>query len=321
MYSLLILIVILLIALIALFAQFSSNYYTQVKVMRRFFKNKGTAPENYMERTSLQKEIDYGSVFPRGVLDLYTSNEVSAPQPLLVWVHGGGYVGGDKSCCEPWARIIAAEKHVAVASINYCLAPEQHYPVPILQLNEALGYLTANAQRYAIDPERVFIAGDSAGAQITAQFASVVCNRTLRDDMKIIPAISKATLRGIILCCGFYNMDTVLKSHFPAIKTFFWAYTNSKKPKNFPKADEMSTVKHIDEDFCHTFVTCGDADPFIGQAKELVAALEKNSVEHTAYLPKVSGKKLGHEYQFLIGTVEANEALREAMEFIEKNLG
>ena len=90
MSSLSILIIVLLIALAALFAQFGSNYYTQVKVMRRFFKNKGSAPEDYLERTSLEKDINYLSVFSHGTLDVYTANDAAAPQPVILWVHGGG---------------------------------------------------------------------------------------------------------------------------------------------------------------------------------------------------------------------------------------
>ena len=112
------LIIVLLIALIVLFAQFGSNYHTQVKVMRRFFKNKGTAPENYLELTSVITDVDYMSVLSNGILDIYTANDAIAPQPVLLWVHGGGYVGGDKSCIKSWAHVIAAELKIAVASVN-----------------------------------------------------------------------------------------------------------------------------------------------------------------------------------------------------------
>lgn len=316
----LILIIVLLIALVILFAQFGSNYYTQVKVMRRFFKNKGTAPDDYLERTSCNKDVDYQSVFPHGVCDIYTANDATAPQPVLIWVHGGGYVGGDKSCAEPWAHVMAAELHVAVVSINYCLAPEQHYPGPIIQLSEAIRFLGTNAAKFNIDPDRLFVAGDSAGAQITSQFAALVSNPELQTAMKIRPGIERTQLKGILLCCGFYNMDTVIASRFPAIKTFLWAYTNQKKIADFARKDELSTVKQLTCDYPDVFLTCGDADPFIKQAHEMLDALGNAQITTDAYLPKVKGKKLGHEYQFLVGTTEANIALRRAIHFVEQRL-
>lgn len=314
----LVLIVILLILLIVLFAQFGSNYYTQVRVMRRFFKNKGAAPDDWRQRASKLADVDYHSVLPNGTMDVYTANDSTGNEPLLVWVHGGGYVGSDKSCAEPWAYGIAAEKKATVVSINYCLAPEQHYPGPLLQLNEALHYLISNRERYAIDCEKIFLAGDSAGAQIVSQYAALVCNEKLRTAMKIKPRIERETLKGVVLCCGFYDMDTVMRSHFPGIKTFLWAYTNTKKIRAFARKDEMSAVKNLDEGYCDAFLICGDADPFWGQAQEMAEALEKANVPAETYFPRVAGKKLGHEFQFAVGTTEANVALAKVMAFLEK---
>lgn len=314
------LIIILLITLIALFAQLGSNYYTQIRVIRRFFKNKGTVPEDAREKTSVIEDVDYESVFPRGKLDLYTANDAEGNQPLLIWVHGGGYVGGDKKAAEAWARIIAARLGVAVASIDYCLAPEQHYPVPIIQLAEALQFLCDNAQKFGLDMTRIFLAGDSAGAQITSQFAALVTNPALQNKMNLFPTIEKNALRGILLCCGLYNMDTVIRSHFPAIRTFMWAYTNAKKLHRFERKDELSTVKNVTADYCDAYITCGNADPFLKQAHELIKTLEDAGVPCEAYLPKSKGKKLGHEYQFLIGTQEADTALENAVNFIEKRI-
>ena len=314
------LIILLLITLIALFAQLGSNYYTQIRVIRRFFKNVGLIPEDARLKTSITENIDYESVFPRGKLDLYTANDKSGTQPLLVWVHGGGYVGGDKKAPEAWARTIAARLGVAVASIDYCLAPEQHYPVPLVQLNEALRFLTANAEQFGLDPSRVFLAGDSAGAQITSQYAALVTNPDLQKRMNLLPCLNKDALRGLLLCCGPYNMDTVIKSHFPAIRTFMWAYTNEKKLHKFARKDELSTVKNVTADYCDVYITCGNADPFLKQTNELIKVLEGANVSCSAYMPVSKGKKLGHEYQFLIGTREADEALGKAVDFIEKRI-
>ena len=314
------LIILLLITLIALFAQLGSNYYTQIRVIRRFFKNVGAVPDEVRLKTSVLEDIDYESVFPRGKLDLYTANDAVGPRPVLIWVHGGGYVGGSKKDPETWARTIAARLSVAVASIDYCLAPEQHYPVPILQLNEALRFLQVNAERFGLDPTRIFLAGDSAGAQMTSQFAALVSNPVLQKTMNVLPCIQKESLRGLLLCCGLYDMDTALKTHFPALRTFLWAYTNEKKISKFARKDELSTVKNITPDYCDVYLTCGNADPFIKQAVELKKALTEAGVACEAYFPTSKGKKLGHEYQFLIGTKEADTALNKAVRFIEERM-
>ena len=314
------LILILLLTLIALIAQFCSNYYTQVRFMRRLFRNIGVTHADDMQKVSKLSDIDYLSVLSHGKLDLYTPNDTVAPLPLLVWVHGGGYVGSDKSCAQPWAYAIAAQQKAAVACINYCPAPDQHYPGPLLQLDEALLFLQRNAERYGLDTERIFLAGDSAGAQIASQYAALVYRSDLQSSMNIRPQLGREQLRGVLLCCGFYNMDTVEKSHFPAIKTFLWAYTNKKRIRNFARKDEMSTVNQLNEGYCDVFLTCGDGDPFIGQAYEMANALAQAHIPAEIYIPSQKGKKAGHEYQFAIETPEGKRALEKALEFLEKRI-
>ncbi|MCI8459700.1 MAG: alpha/beta hydrolase [Clostridia bacterium] len=317
---LLILVIILMIALVALFAQLGNTYYTKVQVIRKLFRIKGEASEGSKQKVSVLYDIEYQSVLPHGLMDIYTPNETEDVLPVVVWVHGGGYVGGDKSFAEPWAYTIAAHKKATVVSINYCRAPEQHYPGPLLQLNEALRFLADNAQRFRLDVSRLFLAGDSAGAQIASQYAALVCNKNLQNSMNIRPAIAREQLKGLLLCCGFYNMDTVLKARFPAMKTFLWAYTDTKNIHKFARKNEMSTVKNIDDTFCDVFLTCGDADPFLGQAKEMAAALSAANVTADVYLPRTDGKKLGHEYQFALNEQEAQISLIRAMDFIEERV-
>src|SRR5699024_6944028 len=95
--------------------------------------------------------------------------------PVIFWVHGGAYVGGDKSDIAQYAILMAAEGY-HVISMNYSRAPEGTYPTPILQLAEIYQYSEAEADKMAIDLDQVFFAGDSAGAQIIAQFANTQVN-------------------------------------------------------------------------------------------------------------------------------------------------
>ena len=296
---LLILIIALSLSLAGLIAQFASNYHTQVRLIRKFFRNKDDSPNEYINRTSVRANVNYMSVFPNGYLDIYTSDTLPDNQPVLIWIHGGGYVGGDKSCIKPWAYTMAAKLGIAVVSINYCLAPDQHYPSPLLQIDEALDFLNKNAHSMGLDTTRIFLGGDSAGAQLTSQFAALVCNAELQKQMNFSPKISRDSLLGILLCCGFYNMDTVMNSHFPAMKTFLWAYTNEKKISGFVHKNQMSAIRYINPDYCDVYLTCGNADPFIGQAKEMAEILRAANIPREIYLPKPERKKLGHEYQFI----------------------
>lgn len=306
----------LVLTLTLLFAELQSNYYTKVKIIRKFIKTRGNAPKDYIARSNVIKDVDFPSIFGCGTLDIYAAANATEPQPVLMWIHGGGYVGGDKTCIKSWAHILACETHIAVVSINYRLAPQQPYPAPVIQISEAFEFLARNEQKFNLDLDRIFLGGDSAGSQISSQYAALVYNGKLRRKMNLTPPVTREQLKGIILCCGFYNMDTVLKSHFPAIKTFIQAYTADRNITSYERRDELSTVKNLDEGYCDTLITCGYADPFLGQTFEMIDALDANGIYTDFYLPQ--NRKSGHEYQFTTTTAEADTALRKTVEFIEQ---
>ena len=90
-----------------------------------------------------------------------------AALPVVVWTHGGAFVGGSKEEIGGYVQMIA-DRAFAVIGIRYTLAPEGRYPTPIRQLLAALAHLQGHAARLHLDPTRILLVGDSAGAQVTA---------------------------------------------------------------------------------------------------------------------------------------------------------
>ncbi len=92
----------------------------------------------------------------------------AAATPALLWIHGGGYVLGsasqDDALCRRFARVLG----ITVAAVDYRLAPEHPYPIPLEDCHTALRALTAAA---GVDPTRVAIGGASAGAGLAAALA------------------------------------------------------------------------------------------------------------------------------------------------------
>jgi len=78
----------------------------------------------------VQKDFDYPSRLKDNRLDVFSPKDATGPVPTILWIHSGGYVGGDKAGLETWATMIAA-KGYTVLSINYELAPQVHYPSPL----------------------------------------------------------------------------------------------------------------------------------------------------------------------------------------------
>ncbi|MCE5189951.1 MAG: alpha/beta hydrolase [Eubacteriales bacterium] len=265
---------------------------------------------------TLAADASYHSGYPNGTLDLYAAPS-DEPLPLVVYAHGGYYIGGDKSSATEYCKTIAA-KGYAVANLNYQLAPDGQYPTQILQVNEALSYLLKNAESFGIDPSRVFIGGDSAGGHLASQMGLYYTNPDFCLKTGGTPALSAEQLRGVILLCGYYNTETVRETHFPMIADSIWVLTGEKNYEGTGVSARMNTVGQITPDYPPVYVTCGDKDPFLSQAGELINALEENGVAVDAYLPISAAEPLQHEYQAVLTSAAGAEAMNRLLAFLSE---
>jgi acetyl esterase len=94
-----------------------------------------------------------------------------ADLPVVVWLHGGGFVCGDVASYDLVARRLAVESGAAVFSVDYRLAPEFPFPIPLDDCHAALAWVVANASELGVDGARVAVAGDSAGGNLSAAVA------------------------------------------------------------------------------------------------------------------------------------------------------
>lgn len=91
--------------------------------------------------------------------------------PGLVYFHGGGWVVGDLDSHDDHCAWMAGEAGVIVLSVGYPLSPESRHPVPFETCDAAVRHVAAHAVDYGIDPVRLGVGGDSAGAALAAAVA------------------------------------------------------------------------------------------------------------------------------------------------------
>jgi acetyl esterase len=97
--------------------------------------------------------------------------------PLVVWLHGGGWVTGDLDSHDATCRALANTSGCKVIAIDYRLAPEHKFPAGLDDCHAAVEWLAAHGDEVGIDPRRIAVAGDSAGGNLAAAVALMARER------------------------------------------------------------------------------------------------------------------------------------------------
>ena len=92
--------------------------------------------------------------------------DAQGPLPLLLYVHGGGFVIGDLETHDKICRTLCHDVAAVVVAVDYRLAPEHPFPAAVDDVACALRWVAAHARELGADPSRIALAGDSAGAQL-----------------------------------------------------------------------------------------------------------------------------------------------------------
>jgi triacylglycerol lipase len=151
----------------------------------------------------VERDIKFGAHEKQGLDVFAPSKPGKGPLPVLVMVHGGGFVAGDKNIDEtgkPSAfydniMLWAVKNGMVGVNINYRLAPEFQYPAVQQDIGAAIGWVQQNIQRYGGDPSRIDLMGHSAGA---AHVASYVAHPEYGPD-------GKSGIRRAVFSSGSYD--------------------------------------------------------------------------------------------------------------------
>lgn len=317
----------ILIVLIVLLIAFGIFVYSSptfmVWYLRDAFSGEVSRPDDfstYAEQVTIEQDIRYPSdIKEKNEFDLYVPVNQSEKLPVIFWAHGGAFVAGDKEGTIPWGSMITSNGY-AFVSINYQPAPESNYPNQVQQVYDAIEYVLSNAEDYPmLDTESLFFGGDSAGAQIMSQYLALQTNPSLAAEMQIEQSLDPAAIRGAILFCGPYDLNSFIDTQ-SGLAGFFvnqigWAFFGERNWQENPVTLQASTVLHVTENYPPSFITDGNSGSFEGNAKTLEAALQAKGVETTSIFYPLSHGEIPHEFQFDFDNHET-----EAMEIYEATL-
>jgi acetyl esterase/lipase len=240
------------------------------------------------------------------------------PLPILVYVHGGGWMNGDKSI---YRRICAlyAQAGFLVCNINYRLTPQYEFPELASDVASAVHWACDNGSRYGGDPARIFLAGDSAGAQLASWYAAALRDPALREAAGLGNMIPAESLKGLLLFYGAYDMDNMLATGFPFMRTFYRACFGKGAEACRMMADIASTARHLTREYPPAFISCGGSDPLLPESHAFSRALEELGVPHRdLFLTKPEYPRVKHGFLNFYFFKSSRVGMQESIAFLRE---
>ena len=189
------------------------------------------------------------------MLDFWKA-ESDVPTPVVVYIHGGGFVGGDKRGVHPDLIKECLASGISVAAIHYRFVTTDPFPAPQFDGARAIQFLRSQADPWNVDPKRIAAYGGSAGAGISLWLA-------MHDDLADPNSEDPVARQSSRLCCaGSFGGQTSYDPHVikewiggrahehPSIYRCYDVETLDEldDPKLQKIYDEVSAIKHLSKD-------------------------------------------------------------------------
>lgn len=181
--------------------------------------------------------LSYGPHRKWNRMDIYYP-EGAGRYPIIVNVHGGGFVYGSKEIYKRYCMDLA-RRGFTVVNINYRLAPRWRFPTPMEDIHTVMRWLSHHAQQYHGDNRAIFMVGDSAGGQMVSQYAAILSNPEYMALFGLKPLLPGIRLRAVGLNCGLYNIKKVASDHREGLEL---DYLGKDLPNDDPRLDVMSAI-------------------------------------------------------------------------------
>jgi acetyl esterase/lipase len=219
-------------------------------------------------------------------LDVYKRRDTTAPQPTLIWIHGGGWTGGTKEAAIP-AFLPWMEMGWNVVNVEYRLAKVSLAPAAVEDCLCALRWVAAQAKTYQFDTTRLVVSGDSAGGHLALTTGLIPESAGLDREC---PGVPLPKVAAIVNWYGITDVVDLLDG--PNRKSYAVAWLGSM-PNREEIAKRVSPLSFVRPGVPPILTIHGDADPTVpySHAQRLQEALEKAGVPHK--LVTIPGGKHG----------------------------
>ena len=256
------------------------------------------------------RNISYGSHGKWNLLDVYYPDSTQLALPTIVSIHGGGYVYGTKEIYRRYGMDMA-RRGFAFVNFNYRLAPKWKFPTPLWDTNSVMEWVCKNAARYHLDPKRIIVVGDSAGAQLASQYAAIATNAEYAAAFHM--TVPDITIRALGLNCGMYNPHAFLGSGTTGIARDYL-------DKNVDLTDpRMQILEAIGPNFPAAHITTAHHDFLKDHAQPMYDFLTERGIPcKLDVYGDEADKSVGHVFHVTITLPEAVRCNDDAAAFFKE---
>ncbi len=193
------------------------------------------------------------------------------PHPVVVYLHGGGWIGGSPRTHRKLGMQFAEAGYLTI-NVDYRLAPEHPFPAGLDDCMYAVKWTGENAKRWNGDASRLAVGGDSAGGNLTAATVTSLAAEKY----------SGARPKAALLIYGLFDFPAMLKreSNAAALEGMAKAYAGAGYPSILedPRVSPLRAVKP--GALPPSFIICGTADNLLPEANAMAAALKRADIRH-----------------------------------------
>lgn len=255
--------------------------------------------------------IVYGRDSVWQVLDVYRPKALEGKKlPVIVSVHGGAWVYGDKERYQYYCMDLA-KRGFAVVNFTYRLAPEFKYPAPLEDTNLVFAWILAHTKEYGFDIEHVFAVGDSAGGNCLGLYAAICTNATYAK--KYAFAVPEGlVLEAIALNCGVYRIS-LENEEDEQHRKLMQDYLPGQGSRE--EMELLDVAAHVTKDYPPTFLMTAVDDFLKAQVSIMTDKLMECEVPFVCRLYGDAKNRLAHVFHVNIRTEDAKLCNDEECDF------
>lgn len=247
---------------------------------------------------------------------LYKGEDKEKILPIIVNIHGGAWVYGDKNSYYSCYGMDLAQYGFGVFTINYRLVPMVSLRDQIVDVLCAIEYITKNAMKYGLDTSKIYLVGDSAGAYLASYIGVIVCNQEL---IKKYNLSFLKNIRALGLNCGIYDFNTFLGKDvcFPCKKDIVRMVFKKMKKNKDNNLTNFSVLNSITNDYIPSYVMGTKADGIFMETDRIVKIMKHKKVifESTLY-PKSA--RLPHDFHLKRKYPESKVTMQKMLTFFKR---